>query len=41
MDTLGAMNTQLSAIVEVCREAGLTLEESVPEHCEVTGIAAV
>jgi len=35
------MNTQLSAIVEVCREAGLALEGAVPEHCEVTGIAAV
>ncbi len=35
------MNTQLSAIVEACREAGLALEGAVPEHCEVTGIAAV
>ncbi|MFM7432213.1 MAG: hypothetical protein ACKO3O_01805 [Gammaproteobacteria bacterium] len=35
------MNTQLSAIVEVCREAGLALEGAVPEHCSVTGIAAV
>ena len=35
------MNTQLSAIVEACHEAGLALEGSVPENCEVTGIAAV
>jgi len=35
------MNTQLSAIVEACREAGVALEGTVPEHCEVTGIAAV
>jgi UDP-3-O-[3-hydroxymyristoyl] glucosamine N-acyltransferase len=35
------MNTQLSAIVEACREAGLVLEGAVPGDCKVTGIAAV
>jgi len=32
---------RLSAIVEACREAGLSLEGTVPEDCEVTGVAAV